>query len=92
MKFSECPESERIIFLKDEFIRSIEEMLVDPTEIHKILSEENYKKVMDFIPSLKAPECDCGTCLSMDKLDARIPTELECLIAIARKRCEERVY
>lgn len=91
-KFNECPEGERIIFLKDEFVRSIEELFVDPAEIQKLLPEDKYKKVMEFIPTLKAPECDCGTCLSMDKLDARVPAELECLIEIARKRCEERTY
>lgn len=91
-KFNECPEAERIIFLKDEFVRSIEELLVDPTEIKKLLPEDKFKKVMEYIPTLKVPECDCGTCLSMDKLDARVPQELDCLIEIARKRCEERNY
>jgi len=91
-KFNECPEIDRINYLKDEFVRSIEELLVDPTEIQKVLSAEQFKTVMDFIPTLKSPECDCGTCLSMDKLEARVPAELECLITIARKRCEERNY
>lgn len=91
-KFNDCSEQEKIVFLKDEFVRSIEEMLIDPTEIKKLLPEDKFKVAMDFIPSLKAPECDCGTCLCMDKLDARIPTELQCLIEIARKRCEERNY
>jgi hypothetical protein len=91
-KFNDCSEAEKIIFLKDEFVRSIEEMLVDPTELKKTIPEEQFKTVMDFIPNLKAKDCDCGACLSMDKLDGRIPAELQCLITVARKRCEERNY
>lgn len=91
-KFNDCSEAERIVFLKDEFVRIIEELLVDSTEIKKTLPEDKFKTVMDFVPSLKAPDCDCGTCLAMDKLEARIPAELQCLIEIARKRCEERNY
>ncbi len=91
-KFNECPESERIIFLKDEFVRTIETLMIDPSEIKKILPEDKFAKVMEFIPTLKAAECDCNTCIDMSKLDARVPAELECLIEIARKSCEERIY
>lgn len=91
-KFNDCSEAEKIIFLKDEFVRSIEEMLIDPTDIQKTLPEDKFKTAMAYIPNLKAKECDCGSCLSMDKLDGRIPAELECLIEIARKRCEDRNY
>jgi hypothetical protein len=91
-KFTDCPENERIVFLKDEFVRCIEELLIDPSEIKKVLPEDKFKTVMEFVPSLKVPECGCGTCLAMEKLDGRIPTELECIIGIARKRCEERQY
>lgn len=96
-KFNEFSETDRIIYLKDEFVRTIEELLVDPNEVQKLsktldISEDKFKAAMAFIPSLKAAGCDCGTCLSMDKLEARVPPELECLISIARKRCEDRAY
>ena len=91
-KFTDLNEAEKIQHLKDEFVRIIEEILVDPTEIQKLLPEDKYKTVKDYLPSLKAPECICGTCILMDKLDARIPTELESIIGIARKRCEERQF
>lgn len=91
-KFAECTESDRIIFLIDEFVRSIEELLVDPTEIKKVMPEDKFKMVMDYIPGLKCSDCNCGTCISTDKIEARVPKELEPLIEIARKRCEERNY
>jgi hypothetical protein len=89
-KFSECSEADRIVFLKDEFIRNIEEIFVDPTEIKKHLSEDDFKKVMEFVPTLREPGCKCGQCIAVSKLESRIPKELECVIALSRKRCEER--
>lgn len=91
-KFNELSDNDRINYLKDEFVRSIEELLIDPAEIKKILPEDTFKKIMDYVPSLKAPECGCGTCLSMDKLEARVPEELQALVELAHKRCEERTY
>lgn len=91
-KFAECNESDRIIYLKDEFVRIIEEIIIDPAEIKKLIPEDKFKVVMDYVPNLKCADCTCGACLSVDKLEARIPKELEPLIEIARKRCEERTY
>lgn len=91
-KFTDCPEVERINFLKDEFVCVLGEMMVDPTEIKKLLPEDKFTTAKEFLPSLKQAACDCGTCIDMSKLEARIPPELQCLIGIARKRCEGRTY
>ncbi len=91
-KFNECPEQDRLIYMRDEFIRSLEEFLHDPTEIKKLLSEEKYKTVAAYLPTIKLPECNCGSCIMVDKLEGRVPPELESMIEVARKRCEERNY
>lgn len=95
MKFNECSEQDRIVYLKDEFIRCIEELLIDPKDIQKVMPEDTFKKVMEYVPTLVAKDCQrdvCGTCIQMDKLEARIPNELDPVLDLARKRCEERVY
>lgn len=91
-KFSECPEAERIIFLKDQFISNIEEIIVDPTNIKKLIKDDDFKTVMDFIPALKAKDCACNKCIDVSKLEGRIPPELNSLIEVSRKQCEERSY
>lgn len=91
-KFTDFNEAERIVFIKEEFIRLIEEILIDPTEIKKTIPEDKFKIVSDCVQSLKVAECTCGQCINMDKLEARVPSELQCLIEMSRKRCEEKTY
>ena len=91
-KFNECSEADRIIALKEQFMKSLEELLTDPSAISKAIPEDKFKQVMAFIPSLKVAECECGTCIDMKKLENRIPSELEPLIEFSRKKCEERNY
>lgn len=91
-KFNECSEAERIVALKDQFIKSIEELLSDPSKIQKEMEESKFNQVMSFVPSLKLKDCGCGLCVDMSKLENRIPPELEPLIEFSRKKCEERNY
>lgn len=93
-KFSECSEAERIVYLKDEFVKTIELLMVDPNQLKSLIPEGNFKVASEFIPSIRQKDCqpECGTCIDMTKLESRIPPELECLVEIARKKCEERAY
>lgn len=91
-KFNELTEADRVSFIKDEFVRALEELLIEPAELKKVIAEDKFKTVMEFLPSIKQPDCQCGTCLDMDKLDTRIPPELHPVIEAARKRCEEKTY
>lgn len=92
MKFEEFSEKDRISFIKDELVKTIEECFADPKDIKANLSEDDFKKVMDFIPSLKMDGCNCGACIKIDKIESRLPVELNPLIVLAKKRCAAHVY
>lgn len=92
-KFAELTDNDRINYIKDEFIKAIEEAMVDPTEIKKLVAnDEKFSAVMAYIPQLKVPECNCGCCIAVEKLEGKIPTDLQPLVAVARGRCEARTY
>lgn len=91
-KFDELSKNEKIVYIKEEFIKSIEELMLDPAKLKTEIPDDKFKIVMDYIPTLKVADCTCGSCLSIEKLEGRIPVELQPLIDIAGKRCGERVY
>lgn len=95
MKFIEFSENDRIQFLKDEFIRSIEECMVDPAEIAKIIPDKDMNKVIEFLPAFQEKlgfTCNCKTCLDMRVIAGKIPDPLHPLIKIAKERCLNRTY
>ena len=92
MKFENFSEKEKINYIKEEFMKLASQLRIDPKILEKELNEEQFKAANEFAPQLKEEGCTCGECVDMAKVDGRIPKELEPLLAIARKHCEERTY
>lgn len=92
--FNEQTKEEKICRIKDEYFRVIEEVMhKNNAEICKVIPADKLKDVLAFVPKLKPAHCICDEgCIDTDKVDGVVvPDELECLIDIARDRCEKNI-
>jgi predicted HicB family RNase H-like nuclease len=91
-KFSDLNERDRINHIRGEFNGLIEKIFLTTDELEKELTEEDFKSVKAYIPELAQPDCACGECVNMAKINGRIPKELSPILAVAKKRCEAKTW
>lgn len=89
-KFADLTNNEKINLIRGEFNSLVESILVNDEDLKKSLSNEDFEKLKAYVPEIKDKECGCGQCVEPAKYSVKIPPELMPVLAVARKRCEER--
>lgn len=92
MKFSELNDNEKIRLIKDCFMCILNEMLINPNEIKKSISEDKFTAAMEALEKIKIKDCACKRCIDMSKITYGNIPEFDCLIELSQERCASKTY